>query len=229
MKLIIVFLFVGFSLSCAEQRNPHEEANLILANLRAKDAEAEKAELKRKAKESVIELKKTSASRAKEFKLSDLQSRNLQNDDLEIRIIRLAAFNDRNIVFQLNKSNGKWSAKLIEKLIAKKDLAKKTASYKLSQRQLTEPKSGWETFYQKLISEELLTLPDGNEVGNEACPDCPVYIVETKNNNNYRVYGYHAPEYFKNIREAQQLVKVINTISDEFDLRVFDKNNFQLP
>ncbi|MEO6588657.1 MAG: hypothetical protein ABIP06_04960 [Pyrinomonadaceae bacterium] len=224
MKFIIIFVCIGIFLSCAKQKNPQEEANLILANLQAKDEEIEKADWKKKAIESENDLKETSATRSKEFGLPDLQSLYLRNDDIEIRVIKLASFNERNINFQLEKIGGRWSANLIEKIIAKKN-----PPGKLFHRKLNEPKSGWETLYQKLISEKILTLPNGNEVGNEVCPDCEIFIVETKVKENYRIYDYHAPEYFKDIREAQQLVKIINLISEEFDLNVFDVDNFQAP
>ena len=229
MKFIIIFVCIGLFLSCAKQKNAQEEANLILVNLQARDAEIEKANWKERAKESEKYLKETSVIRSKEFDLSDLQSLDLQKDDLEIRVIKFASFNERNINFQLTKIDGKWFANLIEKIIDKKDLAIKNPPEKVLQRKLNEPKSGWENLYQKLVSEEILTLPNGAEVGNEPCPDCEVFIVESKVKDNYRVYNYHSPEDFKDVREAQQLVKIINIISEEFGLNVFNTESFQSP
>ncbi|CAN5323010.1 hypothetical protein BH10ACI1_BH10ACI1_00480 [soil metagenome] len=157
--------------------------------------------------------------------LLTLENRDLPNEDLEIRVWRFSAFGDKDLIFVLERIKGNWSANLLERTIAKKDISKNNPSVKSSRRNLGQPKAGWETFWQRLVDVEILTLPDGDEVGNEVCIDCWNFVVETKVAGNYRVYDYHVPE-FSQSREAQQMVKIINIISDEFNLDVFDHKNF---
>lgn len=220
---------IGFFSACAGQKNPQKEANLILQNLREKEANEERIARKEIAKESEKTLKKEIKIFSKKFGLSDLQTQSFRGDELEIRILRLAAFNDKHITFQLKRIDNKWSANLFEVTIAEKNRHKKNPPEKLSQDNLTEPKSGWENLFQKLVNEEIMTLPIGEEVENEACLDCWVYIVETKSKDKYRVYDYHAPEYDTETHESQQLVKILQIISEEFNLDVFDSDNFQQP
>lgn len=233
MKLIIILLLIAISLSCNEQNSEKEDqakrvqlAKQYYEELEKND-EAERrqrvAEYSQKLwKEEIKEL-------SKEYGVINLQNDRLQVNKTEIRIWRLATFNEKNIIFQLSENNGKWSANLIEKTISEKQRARKNHPGKLTLRKLEEPKSGWDNLYQKLVDEEILSLPDGDAVGNEVCPDCWVFIVETKVDGKYRIYDYHAPESDKENRESQQVVKIINLVSEEFGLNVFDRKNFLYP
>ncbi len=185
-----------------------------------------KAEEAKRIERNKRELKEGIRDDSKKIGLSALESRTLSNEDLEIRMWRFSAYGDKNLIFILEKIKGNWSANLLERTIVKKDLSKKNPLVKSSQKKLGQPKSGWEIFWQRLIEAEILTLPDGDEVGNEVCEDCWAFVVETKVEESYRIYDYHAPESSKENRESQQMVKIINTISEEFNLDVFDSKNF---
>lgn len=192
--------------------------------------ETEKAEKLKRVEKDKQDLEKFINEEAKYYELSSLANKDLPKMDLEIRIWRFAAFGEKHLAFVLKKSDGNWSAKLVQRTIAKKDLNKGSKPpMKYSRRKLNNPKSGWENLWQKLTNNEILTLPTGSEISSglsKYCLDCWEYVVETKVENNYRVYNYFAPEDSKEIREAQQMVKIINIISEEFNLTDFDPNNF---
>lgn len=223
MKLtIIICLILG---ACGQNTFQNEKTSSTPFPQTTLDDLA-KAEDAKRIERNKRELKEGISTDSKKIGLLALESRTLPNEDLEIRMWRFSAYGDKNLIFILERNKGNWSANLLERKIAKKDIFKKNSFVKSSKRNLGLPKSGWELFWQRLTEAEILTLPDGDEVGNEVCPDCWVYIIETKVEGNYRIYDYHAPELSKENRETRQMVKIINTVSEEFNLDVFDSKNF---
>jgi hypothetical protein len=89
----------------------------------------------------------------------------------------------------------------------------------VSKIKLNEPKSGWENVWEKLVSEEILTLPDGFENGGAVpCPDCGSYSIETNVGGNYRFCLYTMPSFQSDLREKKQVAKITNIIAEEFNL-----------
>jgi hypothetical protein len=193
----------------------------------------EKAKKAKQIEKNKEEAKKFIGEESSFYGLSKLSEKHFPNSDLEIRLWRFAAFGDRNLVFVLTRTNEVWSAKIVQRMIDQKIVLSNTSNKlqyaKYFQRKLENPKADWENFWQKLVDEKILTLPDGIEVGIEPFPDSWEFVVETKVDNNYRNYSYLSPEVFEEIKEAQQMVKIINLVSDEFNLYDFDSNNFMLP
>lgn len=217
MKLTIIICLILILGACAQNISQNEQTSTMpfpqptLSNF-AKAEEAKRIErVKRELKEGMKES-------SKQFGVSILENQNLSNEDLEIRLWKFTTFGERDSVFILEKVKGKWVATQVEGSIAKKDIYKTNPPIKFSRKNLGKPKRSWETLWQELVDAEILTLPDGDEVGNEVCDDCWACVIETKVEGNYRVYDYHAPEAFKENRESQQIVKIINLISDEFRL-----------
>lgn len=222
MKLAIILCLVLIFGACAQnisQNNQNSSTPFpkpTLSDL-AKDEEAKRIERNKR------ELKEAMKKNSKQFGLSILEDQNLSNQDLQIRVWKFSAFGERHLVVILEKIKEKWSATQVEWIIVKKDIYKTNPPINLSRRNLGKPKVDWETLWQRLIEAEILTLPDGNEVGSEVCDDCWACVIETKVEGNYRVYDYFAPEEFSEIRESRQIVKIINLISDEFNVDLDSK------
>jgi hypothetical protein len=224
MKLTTFLVFVTFLISCSQNVQQDAEFSPIpipQPTLTEREAKYIQEQKERLPKEIKIE--------SKQFGMAGLEKENLPNDNLEIRLWRFSAFSDRDLVFILRQINNVWSANLAERRIAKKDIPKKNPPVKFFRKKLGQPKSGWESLWQKLIESEILTLPHGLEVDVIPFDDCWIFTVETKFENKYRVYDYFGPEVFEDIREARQMTKIIDTISEEFSLNDFHSDNFMKP
>lgn len=230
MKVGIIFCTVILLISC--NQNISQNANVspmpIVSPTLTQFEEVEKTKRIEKDKQ---DLKRWIGEDSKHYNISKLADKNLSKTDLEIRVWRFSAFGDKDLIFVLERTDEHWSAGLIQRTIAKKHILNRVSNppKKYSKKQLENPKSGWEEFWRKLNDNKILTLPNGSEVGNEVFPDGWAFAVEAKVENNYRVYIYYGHEEFKEIREAQQLTKIINIISEEFNLNDFDQNNFMQP
>jgi hypothetical protein len=235
LKMLYLFLLIAtlFLVGCGESlpQNVEVSAAPIPTPTLTEFEKAKKAKEIEKSKE---ETKKSIAEESIFYGLSKLSEKILSGNDLEIRLWRFSAFGDRDLVFILTKTNQIWSARLIQRTIAQKivysNISNKRRFAKYSQGKLENPKSGWDSFWQKLTDTEILILPDGSEVGIEPFPDAGAFAIETKVDNKYRTYRYIDPDVFEEIREARQVVKIIYLISEEFNLLdEFESNNFMLP
>lgn len=227
MKIILLFCFFVFLISCTGNTPQNLNASL------APDVEStltafEKATEEYTAEKNKKQLEKFIKDTSKYHKLLTLKDKNPQGEDFEARVWRFSAFNDKNLTFTLKRANENWSANLVQTTIAEKYRSELNPPKKYFTRELEKPKSGWENLWQKLIDAQILTLPNGRGIGNEPFPDSWSFVVETKVGGRYRVFEYFGPELFKN-NEAQQMTKIINIISEEFDLNDFDENNFVQP
>ncbi len=224
---IIPLCFLIFLISCSQ--NVSENSNISPTPVfKPTITDLERANRTESLGKDKQELEKFIKDEARHFGFPVLANKNLDKGDLEVRVWRFAAFGDKNLIFILKRTNENWSANLLQKTIAKKDIAKNNPPEKYSTKQFKEPKSGWKNLWQKLTDAEILTLPTGSEVGNEPSPDSWAFIVETKVEGNYRVYEYQSPEH-NETNEAQQMTKIISIISEEFNLDDFNENNFQQP
>ncbi len=144
-----------------------------------------------------------------------LEKLKISKTDLEIRLWRVSSWWQMDI-FILRRTNERWSAS-----IQRQNFRDGTFRLKnISKRRLSEPNSGWEIVLQKLTEQEIFTLPDGFENGgSEPCPDCGGYTIETNRGGEYRFYVYTEPSLESNLRESRQVAKIVNLISDEFNLQ----------
>lgn len=222
-KIVFISLTIILWTSCQQQKvgilsNSNVNSNSV------KDEkyydELRKAEVKKQFKE-------WNEKQSKDFSLSILENEEVKNDFVEIRFWSFSSFSTKDSVLVLNRSNNIWTANFIQRNIKIKDLGKENPPAKFIRKKLNTPKSGWESLWQTLVNNQVLTLPDGDEVGNEVCPDCGTFMIETKFEGNYRFYDYHEPGYFKEIKEAQQLVKIYDIISDEFRLIDFKPAKYE--
>jgi hypothetical protein len=112
-------------------------------------------------------------------------------------------------VYSLRRDGSKWSGWTIG------DQRNVT---RVKPQQIT-PKSGWEPFWNRLVSLGLLTLPDSSSLPNEVMVfDGVSYVVEINNNHRYRTYHYSNPQRQK-WPEAKNIIEIVQTLSDELASR----------
>ena len=208
-------------LSCVSI-NDQNKTSIVLSNPNA-NQEKFYDDLFKKNKLKEIEkerngLKDYVAEMSKNERLSVLKEAKFAQDDLEIRIRKQSAW-WKTRLFILKKVDDKWSAEYQKQVFY--DGTKKLKS--VSKRKLNEPESGWEIFWQKIADEQLLKLSDGLENnGNDPCPDCGDYLIETKTAENYSIYVYTTPSSQSELYEARQISKISNIIAEEFKLNEFN-------
>jgi len=132
----------------------------------------------------------------------------LPKDDLELRVwngFGLTALEG----FVLQRRGGKWSAVHLEGIHS--GLPKREY-----QKQLSEPKSGWDNAWRKLMEMGITTLPDAEAIGcSPSVLDGMSYVVELNNERTYRTYLYDNPSYAK-CEQAKRMISIGNFIAAEF-------------
>lgn len=87
-------------------------------------------------------------------------------------------------------------------------------------RSLPPPKSGWNSFWEKMRELEIYTLPDAQEINvNKIYPDAEATMVEIKTNNTYRTYVYVGYTFSERV-EPKKLAEIIDTLSQQFGLKL---------
>jgi len=90
---------------------------------------------------------------------------------------------------------------------------------KTERRQLSNPKSGWETMWSRLVNEGLLLLPDASEINcNVGGHDGIATVVEINADNTYRTYMYDMPSELK-CKEDKNIIAIADIIFEEFNLK----------
>ena len=141
----------------------------------------------------------------------DLRSTQLPAGDIEARIWWGFGLSPLEGV-TLHRSGGQWTA-----------IHVKSDNYyeptKAERRQLSNPKSGWETTWTRLVNEKLLSLPDASEINcNEGGFDTPAMVVEINSDNIYRTYMYHMSSKPK-CDGDKNIMAMIDIIFEEFNLK----------
>jgi len=142
---------------------------------------------------------------------ADLRSTHLPAGDIETRIWLGFGLSPLEGV-TLHRSGGQWTAVHV-----------KADNYyeptKAERRQLSNPKSGWETTWTRLVNEKLLSLPDASEI------NCSVggldgfgIVVEINADDTYRTYMYDMPSESK-CNEDKNIMAIIDIIFEEFNLK----------
>jgi hypothetical protein len=140
--------------------------------------------------------------------MKELRKTDFAKNDLEIRIWRGFGLSDlEGITF--NKINNEWSAFHIR---ANHYIEPTNAKV----TKLNTPKSGWETFWNKITGLGILTFPDSFEINcNNTGIDGMSYVIEYQHNKVYRTYMYSMN--FSNCDEAKQVEKIGEIVAEEFD------------
>ncbi len=83
------------------------------------------------------------------------------------------------------------------------------------------PKNGWIDLLRRLVDLQVLTLPDCTQiVGYKSARDSDGVVVEVGGRNFYRIYEYWQPWNNKNIKEVQNLEKIIEVLTEEFGFQL---------
>jgi hypothetical protein len=113
--------------------------------------------------------------------------------------------------FVVNRIGNGWQATFLESINPTTD-----PPY---QKQLTGPKSGWPQLWNRLVAQDLLSLPDRLQLkGEKMVDDGTSYVVELKQNQTYRTYAYLNPDY-QTWPEAQHMVKIADILYSEFGIK----------
>ena len=140
--------------------------------------------------------------------LQELRKTKLSKNDLEVRIWRGFGLSDFEGIV-ITRTNGNWAAIHIrgDSYIEIKNT---------TVTNLRVPKSGWDSFWNKINEAGILTLPDASQI------NCEVYgldgtsiVVETNHQKKYRTYRYWISSL--KCEEAKQLEKIGEIFAEEFD------------
>lgn len=141
----------------------------------------------------------------------DLRSTQLPAGDIEARIWWGFGLSPLEGVI-LHRSGGRWTAIHVKA----DDYSEPT---KTERRQISDPKSGWETAWTRLVNERLLSLPDASEMNcNEGGLDTTAMVVEINSDNTYRTYMYHMSSEPK-CDGDKNIMAMIDIIFEEFNLK----------
>ncbi|MEA2205148.1 MAG: hypothetical protein QOE77_1924 [Blastocatellia bacterium] len=144
---------------------------------------------------------------------TNLRTKQLPEDDIEVRIWWGFGLSQLEGV-TLRRSSGQWSGIHV----------KGDHYYELTRAdrtQLSDPKSGWETIWPRMVSAGMLSLPDASEIDCEVVMlDGGSYVVETNANNTYRTYKYAISDRPK-CKEATSMMEIADIIFEEFGPQIF--------
>jgi hypothetical protein len=161
--------------------------------------------------------------RTREAGIESLQNTSLGADDFEIRVWR--GFGLTKLEgFIINRIKETWSATFIDSDYVSKKFVSRNV-------QLSEPQSGWNAAFQKLLDAGILTLPDAESINcNAGAKDGMSYVVEIKKGDVYRTYMYENPwlETDTSCPEADRMLEIGGIIAEEFGLNEFKLQKFRV-
>ena len=139
------------------------------------------------------------------YGLKDLHTQKLPVGDLELRVWELPSFYPASF-FVLRRTGGEWSALQVKRLVGG-EVENSITNY-------PEPKIGWSEFWNSLVQENILTLPDCSCLRDYNWgKDGITYLVEINLNGAYRAYHYWAPQSpHQVLPEGKHMWKIIGTI-----------------
>jgi hypothetical protein len=156
------------------------------------------------------------------YELPKLRDVSLSGNDLEVRVW-VTGFDIDGFI--LSRIDNIWSAIAIKQINCNEvSYYSKNKRYQLGKIHLSEPKLGWENTWRKLFDAGIIDLPNSERIG---FIDGVSYIVETNQNDTYRIYNYSNPELHKT-EEAMRMIKIGEIIADEFGLGNFKIGNLCL-
>jgi len=135
-------------------------------------------------------------------------------NNLQIRVwYDFALVRERKLVVITNKGTS-WAATVYDLQVKWADRTETVLSKKISR---PVPKSGWARFSQELLSLQLLTLPDQNDIPHyDADTDGRTYNVEIATSRQYRFYGYWEPEEYQDkFWQAKNIVGMLDLFRRE--------------
>jgi hypothetical protein len=139
--------------------------------------------------------------------LTELRKTSLKEGDVEIRVWRGFGLSPLEAVI-IKRISGQWSAIHINH----------NNLDKVELKELSPPKSGWESLWKKIVEKEILTLRDSSEINcGEGGIDGSGYVVEINQDKTYRTYMLSGDYAQGKCREANQIEEIGDVIGEEFD------------
>jgi hypothetical protein len=133
--------------------------------------------------------------------LKELNVRRLPKGDIELRVWELPSFLPPQ-GFALRRTNGQWKGLLLQRL-ENREAGNFASIY-------PEPNLGWDEFWNRLVKQGILTLPDA-ECLRDYNPglDGTSYFVEINLNSAYRIYSYWSPSLKPAFPESMKMWQII--------------------
>jgi len=206
-RLIILFFVILFS--CNRQDN-----SIISSHSKVVDATTFKKEIPTyddRRFDLFYTLKK---QKEKQLNLDSLES---GFDSLQIRIWYEYALLTNSELIVIKQTNGKWSAYHYEMTVDLDEFSN-TETVKTTKVKSITPKSDWGKFINELLSLEIMTLPNMEEIPNlqDNWTDGVTYNIEIATKKQYRFYGYHLPDKFEDrFWQAKNMTGILSLISTE--------------
>lgn len=156
-------------------------------------------------------LKKQKAS---QLKLDSLES---GFDSLQIRISYDYSLVTKRDLVVIKMTNAKWEGKLYEMTV---DWDAFTLTEKVISKKVKSiaPRSGWNSFVQKVLDLEVMSLPNMDDIPGleDGWNDGVTYNVEVATQRQYRYYSYHLPKEFQDkFWQAKNMIKILELIKNE--------------
>ncbi|MDI9868957.1 hypothetical protein [Flectobacillus roseus] len=208
-RLIIIFL-CAFITSCSGQDNSSISKKSSQVNT-ATSFKKEIPTYKNGGVDLFYELKK---QKEKQLNLDSLES---GFDSLQIRIWYDYALLINRELIVIKRTNGKWSAEHYQ-MAVDWDAFKTTEVIKINKIKSVLPKSGWDNFFNKLLSFKIMTLPNMDDISGleDNWTDGVTYNIEIATKKQYRFYGYHLPDKFQDkFWQAKNMTEILSLISTE--------------
>lgn len=168
---------------------------------------------------------------ARQLKLDTLEN---GFDSIQIRIWVQPSSEDNRAkdqlyIFKFDRLN--WIGNYYS-MIASLDMRKQSYSFQnLIQKEII-PKSGWNSFIEKLQEKRLMDLPTMEDIDGihatidkntgdtlyHAVFDGVGYSIEISTLNSYRFINYNNPEYYQKFWQVQFFIDILKVLESEFDI-----------
>jgi hypothetical protein len=143
-------------------------------------------------------------ARAKKSGLSNLRETFLAEGDLEARVWAFDSVTNSAKGFVIKRHAGQWEAYHLREAV---DTETETLTTRYPQ-----PPLGWDYFWEELVAEGILSLPDASQIHCAgAVTDGEWYVVEINSNHSYRAYSYDNP-HVAECPEAKKIMRIVRKI-----------------
>mgnify|MGYP003577401873 CR=1 FL=1 len=143
-------------------------------------------------------------------------------EDLQIRIWYDESFRDTVNVISLTLVDGKWTAEVRDIALLYDGVNNYQEVRVKDTILIKQPKSNWKTIEKAIIDNDILNLPDFQDIPGYAHmlpTDGNVFTVEVADKNNYRIYAYPSPGSYnyRNFEPVTKFVRFRDLLEREFD------------
>jgi hypothetical protein len=160
---------------------------------------------------------KLTQQKVKQLKIDSLQS---GYDSLQIRVwYEYSLITLRNLLI-IKRTNSTWT---VTKYTMTVDWNPNnlTEKVKVQRAENLNPKSGWNSFLNKLFALQIMTLPNMDNIPGlvDGWTDGISYNIEIATKKQYRFYSYHLPEEFQDkYWQAKNMVEILKIVETEIGI-----------